>query len=136
VSISFKRKISARDAGVDIIRSAYHLATEFHQTHATMLARITHAYDSANQACAGHASPWIISFMQGYEKALSEDLYRNHLVFARIAPDGRLYVAQKLAKESEIPNAVDMDSLYGSDVEGWQNWPSHHVWKKSGKVFF
>lgn len=84
-------------------------------------------HDKVHRTLAGMFSgkvppPWARAYVVGYYHNGRQELYRQHLFFARVSPDGTLY------EDHGRYGCSSCEDLYGSTDNGWTKWPTGHFW--------
>lgn len=128
-----ERALTIRDAATRRIAEVYSLAEQCGETHDSLLAELRRGVYDQKQFLS--LSGPFKEFVRGYDRALSERLWRVFL-FAYTAPDGTLYFTSWSKTRGAIAGAKTIEDEWNGEpaLRQCSAWPCAHYWP-NGKPF-
>lgn len=90
------------EAALEQLRTSYSMAIHFGQTHDVLLESISKIRSTTLKGCPR----WAIAEFYGYQRALSDNLYRTSLVFGGMV-DGKFFSTHSNRDDYYVKNGIE-----------------------------
>ncbi len=123
LNLSLKR----RDQALASLEDIYSRAKHYKMSHAALMELRLELSESLTKAKVPH---WIITYLDGAERVLSNNLYKYDLEYCSFAPDGTIVSHYRKSPRYYETLGYSPESVCNKNIKGG------HYWKDTDKPFF